>query len=314
MGDGMSCFIQKVHTYVPENNISTLFFYKDGLITRRNTNNLYKRGVTKTAIENKLSGEDMLMKVIEPIFEDDSIDPRKIKFLILPYLAYFKSFDDEIFNRIRERFGIFNATCYSVMDLACATFLKGLNIGTTYMKNSNKGDIGIIALVEKMTLPYQRHGDDYFITGDSSAALVLNNNGNGDEILSISDYMYTQNLDLKIGKLDGPVVVDHTILLNLSKVLYKSLKEAKVSIDQIKLFIPTNGPKETWDYLRRLMRIPEGRFFLDGTQKIGHMNNCDLLLNYQFVVSNNLLRKDDYFAIMGIGLGGGMGCAICRKA
>lgn len=309
-------YFEDYSIYVPTKRISVEDLRRAKVILDNNVPKLYRRGIHSVPIEPDSSGIEMLFKTLDPIFSKPDFEPNKLRYLMMTNSFHTFLPDQDVFYLVRERYQLQNMIGFSIMDLTCSSFLMGLEIAQSFLKDSAPNELIAIVSIQKVTNPLFRYGGDAFIIGDAAVAMILSNRLTGDKILAINNMMHTYTINLANSNTDhisGPVYWDYSNLLNLAKVLKKTVQQAGISLSQIKLFIPNNTIIENWEYLARLLKLSPKLFYLDGLKEYGHMNNCDLLLNYDLASQQNLLRKGDYYVMISLGLGGTIGCAVCKK-
>lgn len=303
--------------YLPEKKVTIEELAKSGAILKGNVNNLKKRGIYSIPVDNENSGLDMLYKALDPILYNSDLDLDKIKYIIIPNSFHAYLFDQDIIKLIKDRYKLRNAIGFSIMDLSCSSYLMGFEMGQTFLKKSLKTDEFILVVsIQKVTNPHLRYGGDAFVIGDSAVASILGKQSGsvGSQIMAVTNLMHTYTTKLtEKEEISGPVYWDYSNLINLSKVLKMTLDKANIQLNQIKLIIPNNTIVENWHYLAKLMKFPYNKFFLEGLENYGHMNNCDLILNYELALKKNLLHSGDHFVLISLGLGGTIGCAVLKK-
>ncbi|TYS60623.1 hypothetical protein FZD47_20665 [Bacillus infantis] len=282
-----------------------------------NANNIKKRGMYAIPVDDESSGLDMLYKALDPILYNSDLDLDKIKYIIIPNSFHPPLFDQDIIKLIKDRYELINAIGFSLMDRSCSSYLMGFEMGQTFLKRSLKTDEFILVVsIQKVTNPHLRYSGDALVRGDSAVASILGKQPGsvGSQIMAVTNLLHTYNTNLaEEDDISGPIYWEYSHLKNLSKVLKMTLDKANIQLEQIKLIIPNNTIVKNWNQLAKLMKFPSNKFFLEGLDNYGYMNNCDLILNYELALKRNLLHSGDHFVLISFGLGGTIGCAVLKK-
>ncbi|UFJ42418.1 hypothetical protein LOK74_08005 [Brevibacillus humidisoli] len=275
---------------------------------------LKRRGYTSVPVDEADTSLDLIGAVLDQLLSQSEIHPRQVRYVIMPYLYNAFPYKYDMSGELRKRYGLSRATFFSVRDLLCSNWLMGLKVGGTLLERSDDEDDVIILLTcEKAYLPDLRYGGVYFVVGDAAAAAVIGRTGPGDEILSVHNVTDIRTFALRDPHAGQVIVQDYSYFISMSRMIRRCLQQADTSLTEVKLFIPTNTITETWENLAKVMKLSPERFFTKSLYTYGHTNNCDLLLNYDWVVNRGGLQPGERYAFVSIGSGGAIGCAVCRK-
>lgn len=309
--------IEEVSVYLPKNRMDLNALLMNKAITGSNLVALRRNGIESIPLEANDTSLIMLFRTLDQLFIKSKLLQERVRLIIMTFAQLSFPNHIDIYGICKERYNLVDSIGFSVVDVACSSFLMGLKVCNDWMNRpSVKNDeVGIVVSIEKSVLPSQRMGSDYFVIGDAGAAAMLSKgeDAQGDEILAICNTMDTKAVTLGLDKLNRTGVGRYTHLINLYKCFIETLSKVGVTIDDIELIIPNNVILETWHALGHLLNVDIKKFFLDGMKISGHAVNCDLLINYSLVVERKLLRKGDLYMFTSIGEGGGVGCALCRK-
>ncbi|MFD2673321.1 3-oxoacyl-[acyl-carrier-protein] synthase III C-terminal domain-containing protein [Marinicrinis sediminis] len=301
-------------SYVPTERLSAADYYAQGEISEADLEGLKSRGVTSVPIEPAASAEEMMIRTLHKLLEGSSIEPASVKWLLVPYLNYAFRYDDPVLERIKSRFDLSRATCFSLRDLLCSNTLMAIQLAARMLEaEADEQATALILCVEKCLLPDQRQGGGHFLTGDAAAALSLHAGTYGDKLLAFrafSDVRTIQEGKMKNGQTEVP---DYFYYVTLVKQIRQLLTDARIHHTDLSLIIPNNVTPETWPLLARLLKLPVERFELEGFTRYGHLNNCDIVLNLDRIRNSNRLKKDDYYILLTLGNGGVVCCALCQK-
>ncbi len=300
--------------YYPAGRLTPEEWHLQGHITAPEMERLRRIGIRAVAVDDQTPAPLMMERTLERLFQEHALEPRRIKYVILPYLYYSFPASLNVFAGLRDRFALTNALCFSVRDLLCSNILMGLHIAWKMLERLGEAeDMAVILTVEKSLLADQRYGGGHFLTGDGGAATFIGRGVQGDRLLafrSATDVRTIQQGKMKNGREDMP---DYFYYVNLVKVIRHTLAEAGTKIEDIRWIIPNNVAVETWTHLSDLLKIDVRRFYSQGLVESGHLNNCDVLFNLHHVRKAGKLRPGDCYMLLTLGSGGVICCAVCRK-
>ncbi|GEM_PF-5993687 len=300
--------------YVPGERITREQLLKQGIISLSSYANLKKNGCNFVPTETKLTGLEMIYQVFDRLFADYSGGRSHIRYLVMVNRTISIPYSVDVYGNIRHRYGLDNAIGFTVKDLACASFFMGLSVCESILKyrNTSEGS-AILFSVEKEPGLFSRNGEDLFLSGDASVAMLVTNNNEYNQILAINVIEEQSRIPMEEIGSDAEFTMNTNSFLTLAKLVQKTMKDAKLNMEDINLIIPSNSLRETWLKLALILGFPEGKLFMDGFQEYGHISNCDLVLNYRIAYDKGLIRSGDLLLLISTGEGGGSGCAVVRK-
>ncbi|GAA4726437.1 3-oxoacyl-[acyl-carrier-protein] synthase III C-terminal domain-containing protein [Brevibacillus fulvus] len=306
--------IEQIAVYLPEQREAGERLLRAGVLSPKEWAELQAQRITSVPIEQERSTLQIMELTLDQLFARGQLQPQKVKYMIAPYLYYSFPYSFDIFRYLRQRYELTDTTCFAVQGLLCSDFLMGLQIAWKLLRNGREADSrAIILSVERCLLDDQRYGGSAFLTGDASVACVIGQGPQHDQILACKNHIDIRTIPAEKFRKKEDSIQDYAFFINLATTLHHSLREAGVKLEDVKLFLPNNTTPSTWLGLAKLLRVPPSRFFTEGHQLIGHMNNCDLLLNYDLACQRGLLASGDVYVMLSLGNGGGVGCAVCRK-
>ncbi|GIQ69324.1 hypothetical protein XYCOK13_21480 [Xylanibacillus composti] len=300
--------------YCPRGRLTAEAWLGQGQLSHEEYEQLKQAGIRSVAVDDETPAPRMMERVMEQLLVKHRLPPERIKYVLVPYLYYSFPWTMNVFAAMRERFGLEQALCFSVRDLLCSNVLMAMHIGSKLLERfAGPDDLAVVLAVEKCLLPDQRFGGGHFITGDGAAAVFIGSGPRGDKLLafrSAADLRTLQQGKMRDGRDEVP---DYFYYVNLVKTIRFVLSEAQLEIEDIRLIIPNNIAVETWTLLAKLMKIERDRIYTEGLADSGHINNCDLLHNWQRIGAEGLLAAGDYYLLLTLGSGGVICCAVCQR-
>jgi len=224
---------------------------------------------------------------------------------LLPDLA-------DTLNEIKELYSLHNANAFSIKDANCSTLLHGVTICCGLLEHGNENDTGIVIDIEINHSSVQRF-DGIHVSGDGCVGILLrkeheHNTTSGTKICAYGHVSETGNKEWR-----SDLHWDTAYMLNLKKVIYKTLDKAAINLKDIKYIFPNNANPDLWEILSSLLRIPHHTFFHESRKEIGNIFGLDEFINYDLAKREYKIGPGNYFAICSIGANGTTGCIVCRE-
>jgi 3-oxoacyl-[acyl-carrier-protein] synthase-3 len=89
-----------------------------------------------------------------------------------------------------------------------------------------------------------------------------------------------------------------------------ALTQAGITLGDLKLFVPQNVNRKSWDILRQILGLPPEKMFLANIPRLAHAVACDDVINLADVIDQGLVARGDKVALFGIGSGVHWGCIV----
>lgn len=304
--------IYSTATYVPETRMTVTDLKNRGIYTDQEVKELLHKSIDSIAVEKKLSYEEMLHLIVERLMLKSNIPPQKVRYILFPYVYYSFSYDSDIYNDMTKKFGFDRATCFSIRDALCTNYVTALQVAKTLSANIEADEFIVIITIEKCHLDDQRYGGSNFITGDAATGTLLGFNSDN-IILNVATRADFRTIQEEKQRKASEDISNIQYYMNFIKLIKQTLKKENISIEDITLFIPTNTTLQTWEYLAKLLKLPREKIFTEGINRFGHNNNCDLVLNYEWLSSKEYIEKGNYYAMLSFANGGVLGSAVFKK-
>jgi 3-oxoacyl-[acyl-carrier-protein] synthase-3 len=319
----MKTYIKALSTYVPEKRVSN-----DDLAKIVDTTDewIYSHtGIKNRHIAEKgICASDLALIPCRKLLEESQIDPLEIDLIILatttPDYFGFPSTACIIQDKISaKKAGAIDLTA------ACSGFIYGLEIASSFIKNSVMKNILVIA-VELLT-----HISDWsdrstcVLFGDGAAAALVSSNAENDE----SDILFSvlraegtgaDSLFRKSGgsrypfSLNGENAVDTYLRMDGQKVynfavraicdiIKAILNKSGLSIDDIAHIIPHQANSRIIHAASKRLKFPVEKFYMN-IDEYANTSAVSIPLAMDEMKRKNLLHRGDY--IITVGFGGGL--------
>ena len=236
---------------------------------------------------------------------------------------------------LQEKLGLPTNVGAFDFNLGCSGYIYGLGIAKgliesnisektllitseTYTKSINpldKSNLTIFGDAATATI-VERSGNDHIMNfvfgtdGTGAANLIIPNGGlrnryNKDAILINEKGSARTANDLYM---NGPEIFNFTIQ-RIPDLVYKTLEKNQLQIDDVDYFIFHQANKYMLEYLKKKMKIPEDKFFMD-MKDTGNTVSSTIPIALQ--KRNNQLKQGDIVLLAGFGVGYSWGATIIR--
>lgn len=277
---------------------------------------------------------DMAVASAERLFENYALDRTEIDFLILVT----QSPDYQLPTTaciVQNRLGLNNSIGAIDVNLGCSGYVYGLSLAKAlivsgiskkillvtselYTKHINKmdksvrtlfGDAATSTLLDLQTA--KQIGQFVFGTdGDNYDKLIIPESG-----------MHLSNKELTVSRdigsecrtnrelyMDGTGIFDFTIDV-VPKSVCEVLKKNNVQKEDIDLFVFHQANKFILDYLKRILDIPDNKFYI-GLEKVGNTVSSSIPLALKTAEEEGVLKKGNKVLLVGYGVGLSWGAVI----
>jgi len=270
-----------------------------GLLKIPANNNILLTNLIRDAVVNILTKEDSLQKKIKNIYLAHS----------LPFLS---SANFPFFEHCFKGLGFENIPKIALSGQPCsilhfATYLSGLELDN-YGKNEG-------VLIIGADKAYSNKERVFFNSAMGDAVFVgfLTKNIENNQILT--SYTHT-NIIAYNGEKSDNEQIDKYRATNPSLIrlaIETALKQANLSINDIKYIVPHTPYNQIWDSIAILMKISRRKFLTNYISETGHLNSNDSFIHYIRAVRENLISKGEIALLINPGFGGTRGITIIKR-
>jgi 3-oxoacyl-[acyl-carrier-protein] synthase-3 len=150
------------------------------------------------------------------------------------------------------------------------------------------------------------------LLGDGSSAVIIKSVCDTNRLIAISTF--NEGSFYKGYYCDTPEKERFNLLyfLATTRIIQKTLHEAKLTMDDISVIIPHNINVSSWSRILKILKCDEKKFFSDNISQTGHVFGSDLVVNLTDAVSKGRIAKGEYALLVTAGLGAAWGCAIIQ--
>ncbi|MCX7120555.1 MAG: hypothetical protein NTZ67_02070 [Gammaproteobacteria bacterium] len=227
----------------------------------------------------------------------------KIKYLIYVHTTgVLLPFGESVLNKLKKTYQLDSAIAFSMTMQKCVSYFKALELLSVLFSDSSNF-LAIVMTGEVAFTPLLRVVPGSSIVGDAATASLFSNNAGSHQLLSVINRLMP-------GYAKGIYLADDEIRMFDSKftqymvnVISDALARCQISLNKIKLILPHNINLPTWKKIAISLNFPIDKVYLKNVAKYGHTFCSDHVINLHSALSENRLKKGDYYLMAGCGMG-----------
>lgn len=199
--------------------------------------------------------------------------------------------------------GLGHALTFTVTQQSCASGLLAVELAGRLLAEDPLRDALALVLTGEKTFTRDAQllpGTSIFSEGAS--ACLVSATGQRDRLLAYACHQRGE-FDIEIG--ESPEKFQREYRPALASVIHQVIKEAGITLDDIRLILPHNVNVVTWQRLCLLLDYPVERVVLSNVATNGHVFCADAFANYRTALESGLLHEGDRYLVAAVGSGNG---------
>jgi 3-oxoacyl-[acyl-carrier-protein] synthase-3 len=199
--------------------------------------------------------------------------------------------------------GLEHALTFTVTQQSCASGLLAVELAGRLLAADPAGDaLALVLTGEKAFTRDAQLLPGTSIFGEGAAACLVSATGRRDRLLA---YACAQRgeFDAEFG--EPAERFQREYRPSLAEVIRRAVRDAGLTLDDIRLILPHNVNIVTWQRLCLLLDFPVERVVLSNVPVNGHLFCADAFANYQTARERGLLRAGDRYLAAAVGAGAG---------
>ena len=228
-------------------------------------------------------------------------DKSRIRYLIFPHTAPFVIQNhDSYLTRIKNHFQLKNIMAFETCMYKCVSFFKILEMLPILLGNDEQA---LVVTGEVAFTPKLRVVPRSTLVGDAATATLFSLSGKNHQLLSVMNKIivgYEKGIFLSEDQLRE---FDGIFIQNMASLIINAVEKANISLTTISIILPHNVNIPTWKKISEALNFPLKKIYLNNIEKYGHCFCSDHLINLKSVLSENRLKKGDYYVMAGCGFG-----------
>jgi 3-oxoacyl-[acyl-carrier-protein] synthase-3 len=96
------------------------------------------------------------------------------------------------------------------------------------------------------------------------------------------------------------------------RLIRNTLKSLALTIEDIRLILPHNINRSSWEGILSGMKCPPEQFFGDNIERCGHVLSSDLVVNLADAIRLGRIQKGDLVMMFSVGMGAVWACLVLQ--
>jgi 3-oxoacyl-[acyl-carrier-protein] synthase-3 len=209
--------------------------------------------------------------------------------------------------QLQYRFGMTRANVIGIAQAGCASFLSATRVARDMI--TAEPSIRRVLCVSSDVLPAgARREVLYNLISDGACAAVVERDSPVNRIVAYAQVTKGYYWD---SRNKGTEIIA-AYLPTARFVIGEALERARVRLVDIRLILPHNVNRKSWEILLELLGARKRQFFGRNIGLKGHTIAADNIINLQDAVARGLVKRGDYLLLFTFGFGAHWACMILQ--
>lgn len=206
--------------------------------------------------------------------------------------------------KVQDEAGLVNARVMGMCEMSCSSLMAAVWTARALMIQDDL-DLAVCINVDKFP-PDCKREVVYNVVSDSACGVVVRRNSPRNRIVAY-DAM-TRGYFWDSDRRQNEMLASY--FTTGSRIVKRTLSKSKYELDDIKLLVPHNVSKRSWQILSDLIGFPIEKVYLGNIAAIGHSIAADNFINLSDAGSNDLMKPGDPILLYTFGLGAHWACMV----
>lgn len=301
-------FIEAIATYIPETVISFENFCESIQLPHAQTK-IFSRyhGLNKIPYAKDISYYDLIEKSIRPLLK--SIDLTRLKYIVHACVNPIWPLGHAVLANLQEKLGLLYTEIFSVHIHECTSTINAFNILDSLLEQENEDSYAILIASDVEFFP-MRGLPRIPVAGDAAAAILVSKRKGHHRLVATNVSSNPQFVN-GTWKTEEEEKFYQKMFLSMVEFNFKQcLHKAGLKVDSIQCVLPVNSSVSALSVLAKQLGFVGDRFYTKNIAKTAHCFGADVIINLESALSENLIKKGDYYMMFLIGQSGSFGTAI----
>jgi len=214
-------------------------------------------------------------------------------------------------HKIRYELGLSRAIGFSVWGQGCASITTAIRVAWDMILSGSAETIMVVG-ADCLIGSRKRQIERVTVQGDGGSAVIVRRNWTTNRLVEISSqdegcFFQPEHL----GK-EQRERYDWVYFLATTRIAQKTLRQARLTLDDISLIVPHNINAASWTRILGFLKCSEEKFFGENIRRHGHAFGSDIIVNLADAITRGRLRPGEYALLLTAGLGASWGCLIIQ--
>jgi 3-oxoacyl-[acyl-carrier-protein] synthase III len=199
--------------------------------------------------------------------------------------------------RIARELGLSHANVVGISQQGCTGLLTSVDLAASLLDRARDG--AVLCLTGDVLPSRSRREIMYNLMSDAAAAVLLTPDAGRNRLVRFHQLAEAAYWDTP--RHEDELVAAYFPMAKLE--IEEALAAARLSIADIRWFVPANVSVRSWTILADLLKIPPERGFVDNVARLGHTVSCDHVINLVDMERRGLLSRGDRLLLFTFGFG-----------
>jgi len=273
-------------------------------------------GFNRAYIAEPPSSSQLAERAVERLFRRCSTQPSDVDAILyssaLPVQAPSRSADPaSLFqypaSSLQHRFGMVRANTIGISQAGCVSFLSALRLAADMIRAEPL--VHRVLCISCDVLPARvRREVLYNVISDAACAAIVERGAKRDRILAWSQV--TKGFYGDSAQRKNEIVAAYFPTARF--VIHEALEKARLKLADIRLIIPHNVNRKSWEILLQILEARPSQFYGRNIRMRGHTIAADHVINLQDAVRAGRIRRGENVLLFTFGFGAHWACMILQ--
>ncbi|MDT3426265.1 3-oxoacyl-[acyl-carrier-protein] synthase-3 [Paenibacillus forsythiae] len=281
---------------------------EDGVSFRLSAAEYRDSGFAQVPIAQDESLEQMINRVCVPILSRAREEGIRLGAILFACVTNPGVQAQSLFSGLLHEFAYGDTPVIQTEEYGCAALHLSLYLAKAYLAVEPGSNAAVLFVAADRAISSHHRSDSYMLYGDAASAALLRKSGPGGQ-QTLADRLKVDALVYD----DSPERIKmyfSTFYLAVRQVVKQVLRDAGMSMGEIRLIFCSNLGLNTWSTLARAIGCPLDKFYAGALEYAGHLHNTDILLNVNDAIQADSLKRGDFYLTVTVGFGGYYGCSL----
>lgn len=286
-------------------SVSVAKLARDGKLTSA-PETLQRLGFRRVRLANGESADDLARRATGGLLEKYAVDPRSIDALLyasaLPQRGGATRHPIGLFRyeatRLQNELGLDNAMVTAVGQAGCAGLFSAIRVGRALLRS--EPSTRRVLCVSSDVLPARSSREILYNAISDGACAVLLERGAGEHRILSCEHV-TKGFYWRAKDFRNELIA--TYFSTAASVIRRALERSGTAAADVRLVLPHNVNRRSWEILLDLVPIPKRRLHMSNLAETAHTIAADPIINLADALERGKLRRGDRALLFTFGFG-----------
>lgn len=208
---------------------------------------------------------------------------------------------------LQYRFGMSRANVIGICQAGCVSFLSATRLAADMIRAESQVH-RVLCVSSDVLPPAAKREVLYNLISDGACAAVVERHCERNRLVSWSQA--TKGFYWDSANKENEIIASYFPTARF--VIHAALEKARLRLSDIRLIIPHNVNRKSWEILLQLLGARKTQFFGRNIKTKGHTIAADNIINLQDAIRAGRVRRGDYLLLFTFGFGAHWACTILQ--